>query len=367
MSLKVANRASEEFEMKKLKLHQYFVIIFFICLCTFLIIANLSKPRILILHSYSQDFSWVNDIDSAIQKDFEKKPYSLRWHYMDTKRNPYKDFKIKAGHTAREVIDSWKPDVIIAVDDNAQEFVTKYYKNDPDISIVYTGLNAQPEKYGFDHAKNVTGVLERIPYEAVKEGLIHIMSKDRNKILHISDSSETSLYIHDELKSFSWKPLKLVDSIQVDTFDEWKKMIKEKEKEADFLLITHYHTIERSDKDSTIVPPEEVIAWTEKHSSIPRLGCWGFYVEDGGMMAVAVSPLEQGEIAAKMAIKIVENHIPANKIPVEKNKLFVMYLREGELEKYHIKLPLMYQAFARATNHYYTKESDNQEHADTGH
>ena len=281
MSLKVANRASEEFEMKKLKLHQYFVIIFFICLCTFLIAANLSKPRILILHSYAQDFSWVNDIDSAIQKEFEKKPYSLRWHYMDTKRNPYEDFKIKAGHTASEVIDSWKPDVIIAVDDIAQEYVTKYYKDDPDISIIYTGLNAEPKKYGFDDAKNVTGVLERIPYAAVKEALVNLMSKDHNKILHISDSSETSLYIHDELKSFSWEPLKLVESIQVDTFDEWKKMIKEKEKDADILLITHYHTIKRSDEDPKIVPPAEVIAWTEANSSLPRMGVGGFMLKMG--------------------------------------------------------------------------------------
>ena len=352
--------------MKKLKLHQYIVIIFFICLCTFLITANLSKPRILILHSYAQDFSWVNDIDQAIKQEFEKKPYSLRWQYMDTKRNPYDEFKIKAGHTARGVIDSWKPDIIIAVDDIAQQYVTKYYKDDSDINIIYTGLNAEPEKYGFDDAKNVTGVLERVPYEAVKEVLVNMMSEKRNKVLHISDSSETSLYIHDELRSFSWKPLQLVESIQVETFDEWKKMIKEKEKNADFLLITHYHTIKRSDKDLTIVPPEEVIAWTEKNSSLPRLGCWGFYVEDGGMMAVAVSPLEQGEIAAKMAINIVENHIPAQEIPVETNKLFMMYLREEGLKKYHIKLPLTYEAFARSTNHYYSKEDHNQEHADTG-
>ena len=51
------------------------------------------------------------------------------------------------------------------------------------------------------------------------------------------------------------------------------------------------------------------------------------------MMATAVSPLEQGEIAAKMAINIVENDISAKDIPVEKNKLFVMYLREEEVRK----------------------------------
>lgn len=340
--------------------------IFFISLFTFLIQANLNKPRVLVLHSYDQDFSWVNDIDTSMKKVFEKKPYSIRWHYMDTKRNPYQEFKEKAGYNARNVIDSWKPNVIIAVDDNAQEFVTKYYVNNPSIKVVFTGVNAEPQKYKFNQANNVTGVLERIPYNAVKEVFEQVMTSDKKRILHISDSSETSLYIHDELTSFNWAPLQLVESTQINTFDEWKQAVIQKEKNADFLLITHYHTIKRSSTDSTIVPPKEVIDWTEEHTTLPRIGCWGFYVEDGGMMAIAVSPFEQGELAAKMAVDIVDNGTSTTQIPIEKSKMFVMYMREDKIKQYNVHLPIMYEAFARATNNFYDGQQQKDNHEQEG-
>lgn len=90
-----------------------------------------------------------------------------------------------------------------------------------------------------------------------------------------------------------------------------------------------------------------------KNSKLPAMGCWGFNVEDGGMMAVAVSPYEQGELAAKMAVDIVDKKIKPIQIPIVTNRLYVIYLREELLKKYNMQVPLMYEAFARATNHYY--------------
>ena len=65
------------------------------------------------------------------------------------------------------------------------------------------------------------------------------------------------------------------------------------------LLITHYHTIRRSAHDAAVVPPREVLQWTEQNSRIPLVGCWNFFVEDGGALAFAVSSFEQGDEAAK--------------------------------------------------------------------
>ncbi len=339
--------------MKKYNINQLLTVTFFVCLCVFLVAASINKPRVLVLQSYDTDFSWVTDINKAIERVLEKKPYSVRYHYMDTKRHPDQAFKEKAGLTARNMIKSWKPNVIIAVDDNAQEFVGKYFNNDPSIDIVFTGMNATPDKYGYDKASNVTGVLERIPYGALKEVFLQVMTSDKKRILHISDSSETSQYIHNELVSFPWEPLKLVDSIQCDTFDDWKKALLTRQGDADFLLVTHYHTIKKSKDDSSIMPPKEVMEWTMKNTKLPAIGCWGFNVEDGGMMAVAVSPFEQGELAAQMAVDIIDHKKPPSEIPVVTNKLFVMYLREPLLKIHHVKLPIMYEAFARATNNYY--------------
>ena len=89
------------------------------------------KPRVLVLHSYGTDYSWVTEVSEGINRVLAGKPYSMRWHYMDTKRHPDDAFKERAGQAARDVIEQWQPNVIVTVADNAQALVGKHYVNDP--------------------------------------------------------------------------------------------------------------------------------------------------------------------------------------------------------------------------------------------
>jgi len=57
-----------------------------------------------------------------------------------------------------------EPDVLIAVDDNAQKYAAKYFVNHPRIKIVFSGINGSVQPYGYDTANNVTGILERNPF-----------------------------------------------------------------------------------------------------------------------------------------------------------------------------------------------------------
>jgi ABC-type uncharacterized transport system substrate-binding protein len=319
----------------------------------FFVSVNLQKPRVLILHSYATDFSWVNEINTGIERILESKPYTLRYHYMDTKRNPDGEFKDKAGKIARRIIREWEPNVIIAVDDNAQALAAQYFANQRKINIVFTGLNDEPKKYGYDSATNVTGVLERIPLDFLKEVFLHVLPSERRRVVHYSDKSETSDAIHAEIDSFDWNPIKLIEHRQIETFDEWKEAINNAPKKADFLLITHYHTIRRSATEKSVVPPEEVMKWTVENSPLPDIGCWGFHVHDGGMLAFGVSPYEEGEEAAKMAVEIIDKGARPTQSPIKTSSLFVVYMRESRLKKYGIKLPKIYSAFAHATNNYY--------------
>jgi ABC-type uncharacterized transport system substrate-binding protein len=95
------------------------------------------------------------------------------------------------------------------------------------------------------------------------------------------------------------------------------------------------------------------MAWTAENVKIPDIGCWGFFVKDGGMMSIAVSPYEQGEEAAKMAVKIIEDKIPPNEIEVKINSLYVVHMRGDKLKERNISPPKMLEAFAKATNNYY--------------
>lgn len=321
-----------------------------------LIYINLSKPRIFVLHSYDVDYSWVRDIDSGLKRVFNKNQHVVRYHYMNTKRNPSIDFKERAGRAATEIIRQWRPNILIAVDDDAQKYAAIHFKNDPFIKIVFTGMNAELSEYGYDKADNVTGMLERIQFSAFKEVFLQILPPEKRKVVHIADSSTTSKFIQEEVEKVDWSPLILIETILCNTLDEWKAAVARAEKTADILFITHYHTIKNSTTDGLVIKPKKIIEMTEPYLKIPAIGSWGFYVEDGGMMAVAVSPFEQGEAAAKMAIEIIDKKKSPKDIPILISKQFVIYVREESLKKRNIVLPYTLEAFARATNNFFEEE-----------
>lgn len=329
------------------------IILFLICALVFFTFASLQKPRVLVLQSYSTNFAWTRDINYGLQRVLAKKPYKIQYHYMDTKRHPDAEFKQKAAEIAKQKIIEWEPNIIIAVDDNAQSLVAKDLVNNPKTNIIFTGVNAEPEAYGYDKATNASGLLERIPFDSIKEAFLQILPEDRRRIVHYSDSSPTSDAVHLEMDTFSWLPIQLIEHTKLNTFEEWKKAISTANQKADFLFITHYHTLKRSVEDPSIVPPQEVMQWTMENSPLPDIGCWGFYVDDGGMLALGVSPYEEGEVAAQMAVDILENDRQPQDLGIETSRLYVAYVRESRLQKYKIKLPKVYESFARATNNYY--------------
>jgi len=328
-------------------------IVFFISLCIFLVGFNLSKPRVLVLHSYATDYSWVRDVDKGIREVIEKKPYSIKYCYLDTKGRQETGYLTNAGMAARNIINKWQPNVIIAVDDEAQMLVGKYYVNHPSINIVFAGVEGILEEYGYDSAYNVTGIFEKIQLEALRDTIAEILPGGQGRIAHISDASQTSLYSWGEINSFTWSPLQLVDSTRCKTFDQWKEAVLKAQQQADILLITDYYAIRRSSTDRSVVPPAEIIQWTEENSKLPGISYRGVYVEEGGMMAVGASPLEQGQVAAKMAVDIIEKKVKPEDIFYRENQMFIMYIRQSRVEQHDIVIPKTFEAFARATGNYY--------------
>ena len=327
--------------------------LFVCCLVLFIFFVKATKPRILVLHSYSPEFLWTAEINTGIARVLKGKAYSIRYHYMDTKVHPDPAFKEKAGLAARQVIDQWKPDVVISVDDNAQEFAAKYYSNHSGIAIVFTGVNAGLAEYGYDRADNVTGVLERIPAASIVEGLRSVLYPGRTRIHHISDASETSLFVEQEMHGYDWSPFVVTESRLCETFPEWQAAVAQANASADILMTTHYHTLRRSAGEQTIVPPREVIRWTMQNTKIPVFSMWGFFVEDGGGLAFAVSSYEMGEEAARMAAAIAEKRQRPGDIPVAVGRQLLICAREKELQRFDLHLPVIYEAFARATGSYY--------------
>ncbi len=50
---------------------------------------------------------------------------------------------------------------MIAIDELGQSLAVKYFINDPDMKIVFAGVNGSNEPYGYGKANNVTRIYER--------------------------------------------------------------------------------------------------------------------------------------------------------------------------------------------------------------
>lgn len=315
---------------------------------------NLHKPRVLVLQSYDLGYPWTREVSVGVHRVLdEHSHFAVRWFYMDTKRHPWPEFKQKMGLAARQSIDHWKPDVIIAVDDDAQEFVTRHYVNHPSIRIVFAGVNGGVEPYGFVGAGNVTGIFERKDWPALKETLLTLRRQRTAtgplRVAHIGDNSKSVEQDDQHMRDFDWRPLINLPSRKVGTFDEWKRAVTEAQDQADFILTTNYRKISRSAAERNLVAPEEVVAWTVANSRVPVVGTNGFFVEDGGELAIGTSPFEQGEVAARIALQLLAGSA-AKDIPYASSRQFVVYMRSARLHQRGLELPPLYEAFARATN-----------------
>jgi hypothetical protein len=173
------------------------------------------------------------------------------------------------------------------------------------------------------------------------------------RLLHLGDHSASVRNNELFLRAFDWYPLRLAASRLVETFPEWQEVVEGATDWTDFILITDYHELVRSATDPTLMPPREVVQWTLAHSPVPVIGTNGFFVEDGGYFAIAASPFEQGQVAARMVLDIIEQGLVPKDIPEALTNQFVVFMRGKWLREVGLHLPRLYESFARATNNYF--------------
>jgi ABC-type uncharacterized transport system substrate-binding protein len=247
--------------------------------------------------------------------------------------------------------------VLIAVDDLAQKLAAKYFVNDPQIQIVFAGVNGSVEPYGYNNAMNVTGIFERKQLHAVKETILALESKKDNpipnpKIIYVLDASSSLQQDLSLIDNYSWLPVDYSGSYVAENYVNWQQVIEEEGSKVDYIIVANYRKLPKTENDPTFANPKEVMAWTDKNAKVPVIGINSFNVEDGATISVGVSPFEQGTVAATMAEAILEQKIKANSIPMIESKQYIIAIRESSLKMKHMQLPSVYEAFGRATDNY---------------
>ncbi len=261
--------------------------------------------RVLYIDSYHQGYAWSDGIENGVRKGLEGTGVELKVFRMDTKRNGSDEFKKEAGLKAKAFIEQFKPDVVIAADDNASQHVIVPFYKDGNLPFVFCGVNWEANAYGFP-CKNVTGMLEVSPAKELLEQLKPYAKGSRLGIIGLDNETNRK-----ELASYR-KILGLQFSEYLNKdFDDWKKGYLELQDKCDIIII-------ESDGGLYNNRMEELKNFVLTNTKVPTGTCYDF-LAPLAFMAFSKLAEEQGTWSANTALKILDGTSPGA-IPLAKNK-----------------------------------------------
>ncbi len=131
---------------------------------------RLNTKRVIFIDSYYYPvYEWAAGEVNGARSILESAGVEMKVISMDTKRNPDEDYIKAAALKAKVEIERYKPDLIIACDDNASKYLIEPYYKNHSIPVVFCGVNWDASVYGYPY-KNATGMVEvSMIAELVKE------------------------------------------------------------------------------------------------------------------------------------------------------------------------------------------------------
>lgn len=314
-----------------------YLILFFLILTT--LFANNSK-EILLLHSYNSGLKWSDGITSGVKEVFDKYPnYELTIEYMDSKKIDTKEYLETLTSLYEKKFSNRKYDVIITADNYAYEFALQNHKKLFNSSnIVFCGVeNFVKSSIPKDLEKYITGVVE---YKDIKNNikLIKELIPNLNTIYIISDSAYSSLAIKEQIlediKEFE-KDTKIIFDNQID-MDTLEQKVNSLPQNSAVLFTSLY-----KDKNEKYITYSQIRDFFNS-SKYPVFALNKIHLGEGIVGGIMVNPLEQGSMAAKKSVELIEGKKP-NEIDISiPNSKY--YFDNNILKKYKIdgsKIPIL--------------------------
>jgi ABC-type uncharacterized transport system substrate-binding protein len=271
--------------------------------------ARAQSDKILVVHSYHEgQKEHVVEMTRGIEEALQGVDCRLRFFHMDTKRHTDEQWKRAAGEKAKTILAAYRPEVVIAMDDNAQKYFAKDYagRQGPPW-FVFSGVNKEPQEYGYP-AANVTGVLERPNVGESIQLLLKVQPQVKN-ILIMADKSETTDPLIAYCKTLHL-PVTVVAYEQPLALAEWTGALDRYRDRIDAVGLYVLRTINRSATDSTKVPEQELVHLLNERYRLPTVGFFDSAAESGVLCGVSVSMREQGVAAGRIAKEILAGKRP---------------------------------------------------------
>lgn len=287
--------------------------------------APAAGEKVLYVDSYHADYIWSADILRGVKSVLAARPdIELRVFYMDTKRNKGVDQAIEAALAAKGIIEGWRPDVVIAADDNASRYLIAPFYKFSALPFVFCGLNWDAELYGFP-LPNVTGMLEVALFEDTMNALRDLALGER--IGYLASDTESERKELDNIRS-RFGPDFTVRLVS--TFAELKEAFIEFQNGCDMLILQECRSVDGFDH-------AEMVKFVEEQTRIPTAAMQK-YLMHYALITFAKVGEEQGEWAARTALAILGGKSPG-RIPVAENRQARIFLNMSVAHRLNVKFP----------------------------
>ncbi len=294
---------------------------------SFVSVSNvMGQKRIFWIDSYQSGYEWSDGILRGIRSVLSDTDVVFDLYHMDTKACKTPESTEVTTDKALEAIAAFKPDILIASDDNAQKYVIVPNFKNTSLPVVFCGVNWDASSYGYP-APNITGMVE---VELVEETVKHMRRYAKgNRVGYISGKT-----VSDE-KIISWLNRNFFDkkmvSYQVADFTEFKKRFVQIQSETDMLFIRNYSGIKGWD-------PLVAKKYIERNITIPT-GSNNDFMAPYVIFNLGKIPEEQGRYAAETALKILAGTKPST-IPITHNSQARLTVNLAMAEAVDIVLPI---------------------------
>ncbi|MBE9563142.1 MAG: ABC transporter substrate-binding protein [Proteobacteria bacterium] len=286
-----------------------------------------SDSKVLFINSYHKGYAWSDGIQRGVEAVLaEEKSILLKTIEMDTKRNTSTEFILEAALKVKQYIEKFKPDVVIAADDNASKYVVEPYYKNVDLPFVFCGVNWDANVYGYPYS-NTTGMVEVSLIESAIRQL-----KNYAKGSRIGFIGGDVLTLNKELKyqikllGFNYDKIYLVK-----TFKEWQEKYLQLQQEVDMIIFYNYAGISGWKS-------EQVQDFILKNTKIPTGSVYRF-ISPLVAITIAKNSEEQGRWSAQTALKILAGVKPSE-IPIVQNKEGKLIINMKLVNELGLRIPL---------------------------
>lgn len=273
-----------------------------------------AQYKVLVVMSYEEDFLWCQEIKSGIDSILGVQN-EVRYFYMDTKTHP--EGGTQKAQEAYAVYQEFQPDGVIAVDDNAQSlFVVPYLKDKVTTPVMFTGVNAEPEKYGYP-ASNVSGIVER---EHFKESFVLaqrlVPTAKTFAIVLPNDSTGKGILAQIENENDQY-PLALTAAKIANTYEELLEIVEALTPTTDVLFYITFEGLPNRHGEAML--DEAILPAVAEKFGKPILTDARFRIMLGALCAVIKTEKELGTTASQMLLNAMQG-TPVSEIPIAQNQ-----------------------------------------------